>query len=671
VIVLVGCGSESDPPAPQDLSTLPVEERIEQLLAQMTLEEKVAQMHGVGIAPIAGLFHTAENERLSIPGFRMVDGPRGVRAGNATAFPVGMARGATWDVELERKVGAAIGLETAAKGGNVLLAPTINLLRHPAWGRAQETYGEDPWHMGSMGVAFIEGAQQHVIASAKHFAANSIEDTRFSVDITLDERTLREVYLPHFRRAVQDAKVGSVMSAYNSLNGAFCSENEPLLRTILKDEWGFDGFVESDWLLAVHSTAESANAGLDVEMPSPAYYGTKLVAAVEAGEVSLATIDEAVSRILRKKFEFALDAPPAVDPTLIESSEHLGLAREVARKSIVLLKNDAALPLDPANSIAVVGSLASVANMGDEGSSNVTPSSSATPLDGISAYTTAVHIDDDELDATDITAIGEADAAVVIVGLTALDEGELLPGSGGDRDSLALSTEHAALIEAVATANERTIVVVEGGSAVTMDPWLAQADAVLMAWYPGMEGGHAIAEILFGDVNPSGRLPLSFAASEDDLVPFDHVSDAVSYGYFHGYRHLQREGIAPLFPFGFGLSYTTFAYESIAVSDEAIAADGTLTVSVVVRNTGDRAGEEVVQLYVGYDGSTVERVERELKSFARVALEPGASASVELPLNAADVAYYDGGWVVEAMEYRVEVGPSSAELPLNAAFRVD
>lgn len=342
------------------------------------------------------------------------------------------------------------------------------------------------------------------------------------------------------------------------------------------------------------------------------------------------------------------------------------MAREVAQKSIVLLKNDAALPLDSNDSVAVIGTLAATANLGDVGSSNVTPSSSVTPLDGIVAFTTVVHVDHDELTASDEAAIAATDAAVVVVGLTALDEGEHLPGSGGDRNTLSLSPEHIALINAVSAVHERTIVVVEGGSAVTMDPWLANADAVLMAWYPGMEGGHAIAEVLFGKVNPSGRLPISFPVSDDDLVPFDHTSDAVTYGYFHGYRQLQNDGVAPLFPFGHGLSYTNFAYEQLGVSEDS--GDGQVTVSVVVRNEGDRFGEEVVQLYLGYEGSKVQRAVRDLKGFTRVALDPQQSETVEFVLSGRDLAYYDGGWQVEPIIYRVEVGRSSGDLPLSATF---
>ncbi len=366
-----------------------VEARVDELLAQMTLAEKVEQMHGGG--GIDGGWLTPDNERLGIPGFAMIDGPRGVSgiAGHATAFPVGMARGATWDPDLEERVGAAIGAEARAVGASVLLAPTINLLRHPSWGRAQETYGEDSLHIGKMGAAFIRGAQQHIAASAKHFALNSIEDTRFTVSVLADERTLREVYLPHFRMAVEEGHVASVMSAYNRVRGAYAAENAHLLSDILKGEWGFAGFVESDWILGTRSTVPSALAGLDVEMPTSQYYGAPLQAAVENGEVPAAVIDAAVRRVLRVKLCFRLDSdPPVPDPAAIETAETLALAREVARAAIVLLRNEGAvLPLDVTaiDSLAVVGPLADAENIGDTGSSAVMPSEIVTPLEGIVA----------------------------------------------------------------------------------------------------------------------------------------------------------------------------------------------------------------------------------------------------------------------------------------------
>ena len=594
----------------------------------------------------------------------MVDGPRGVRAGTATAFPVGMARGASWDIDLERRVGAAIAMETRAKGGNVLLAPTMNLLRHPGWGRAQETYSEDSHHMARMAGAFIEGAQEHIIATAKHYAANSIENTRFDVDVTIDERTLREIYLRHFRYVVTQTRVAAVMSAYNLVNGFYCAENEHLLRDILKEEWGFEGFVMSDWLLGTRSTVPSLIAGLDVEMPAPQHYGDNLLIAVENGEADETLVDEAVTRIVGAKLAYDVGSAPGYGEEVVESDEHLALAREAAQRSITLLKNDGALlPLPTSSTIALVGALSDVANMGDEGSSAVVPSSAVTPFDGLSARATVQHVATDAPSAADETTIATADVVVVVVGLTAEDEGENLVVSGGDRSSLALRGEHIALIQQVALLNPSTVVVLEGGSAITVEDWVDDIPALLMAYYPGAQGGHAIADVLFGDVNPSGKLPFSVPIDEADLVPFIVDATAVTYDYFHGYRHLDVEGTAARYRFGFGLSYTTFAYDNLDVSGDITAQEGVATVSVDVTNTGNVAGEEVVQVFVSYDGSSVPRPPSELKAFARVALSPGETQTVELLLSGDDLAYHDGtSWVVEDIAYTVSVASLSASL---------
>ena len=656
-----------------------VEKRIDELLAAMTLEEKVEQMHGYRFD---GTWQTKGVERLGVPGLGMLDGPRGVSfyAGKATSFPVAIARGATWDVDLEARVGEAIGDEARAKGASVLLAPVLNILRHPRWGRAQEGYGEDTFHLGRMGVGFVEGVQRHAIASVKHFAVNSIEDTRTALDVTVDERSLREIYLRHFQMAVEDGHAGSIMSAYNQVNGRFCSESSHLLGDVLKGDWGFRGFVESDWFVGVHSTVDAAEAGLDIEMPFSVYFGTPLADAVATETLDREVIDEAVRRIVRAQLCFRLDSePPVVDPSRLETQAHLDLALAAAQRSIVLLRNeDDALPLDrgQVSSIAVVGPLADLANLGDvRGSSNVTPSSAVSPLDGISAAAgpaEVTYFPGPALTGEDLAAIGAAGAAVVIAGLTDADEGEGFV-SAGDREGLNLSAEQESLIAAVGAANPRTIVVLEGGSAITM-PWIADVAAVLMAWYPGQRGGDAIADVLFGEVNPSGKLPVTFAAAEADLPPFDNQSLAVTYGYFHGYRWLDREATTSLFPFGFGLSYTTFRYSNLTVSPAAASAGARLRITADVTNTGQVAGEEVVQLYVSYVGSRVERAVKDLKAFARVRLEPGETRTVPLELRTTDLAFYDvdaGAWEVEPIEYVVRVGGSSGDLPLEGSFTID
>jgi len=680
---LAACASGAPDPAARIYRDpqAPLESRVDALLSSMTLEEKVEQMHGASLAPSAGLSDTPANARLGIPGFRMVDGMRGVgrATGNATTFPVGAARGATFDRDLERRVGEAIGAEARARGANVLLAPTMNLLRHPRWGRAQETYGEDSFHVGAMGAAFVEGAQAHVIASAKHFALNSIENTRFTVDVQADERTLREVYLPHFRRVVA-AGVGSVMSAYNRVNGAYCGENRHLLSDILKGDWAFDGFVESDWVFGTHDTVASALAGLDVEMPAAHYYGAPLVQAVRAGTVPLADVDAAVRRVLRAKIRSGIfDGKAPLDPAVVvESAAHAELAREAERKAVVLLKNDGPLlPLSrlATTRIAVVGALADTPNTGDTGSSATQSSHVVTPLAGIEQAAGPVGVLAVPTDApadADLAAIAACDAAVVVVGLTAADEGEDLVGAG-DRASLDLSAAHQQLVAAVASRNPNTVVVVEGSGAVIVEGFADAVRGLLLAWYPGQEGGLAIADILFGDANPSGRLPVTFPRSEGQLPPFVNDQPAVTYGFLHGYRYVDAGGLDPRFPFGFGLSYTSFAFSNLSLDRATAQKDGTVHVSVDVANTGSVAGDEVVQVYVSWPASAVMRPVRELKGFERVSLGVGETRTVGIDLQVQDLAYWDAGagaFVVEPTTYEVAVGGSSRDLPLRASFSV-
>jgi beta-glucosidase len=655
-----------------------VEQRIDGLLAEMTLDEKLVQMHGSGT--INGGWRTAGVARLGIPGLGMLDGPRGVGvyAGTATCFPVGMARGATWDPALEERVGEAIGVETRAKGASVILAPVVNMLRHPRWGRAQETYGEDTLLLGRMGAGFVSGAQRHVIANPKHYAVNSIENTRFGVNVSVDERTLREIYLPHFRMAVQQAHAASVMSAYNQVNGHYCAENAHLLHDVLKEDWGFQGFVESDWVLGTRSTVPSANAGLDIEMPTGFYFGQPLTDAVVGGQVAEATIDAAVRRIVRAQLCFRLDTePPQQDPSQVETQAHTDLALDVAREAIVLLKNaNAAVPLDRSQlqSIVVVGPLAAMANLGDHGSSNVAPSFAVAPLDGIVSHAggvTVTYLPSTTLSMSDQAAVAAADAAVVVAGLTSDDEGEGLI-THGDRDSLALSPDQDQLIAAVAALNPRSIVVLEGSGALLM-PWVDDVAAVLMAWYPGQRGGDALADVLFGDVTPSGKLPMSFPVAEQDLPPFDNTSLAVTYDYYHGYRYLDRNGTAPLFPFGFGLSYTTFQYSNLTIAPTTLSPYGHVRVTADVTNTGTVPGDEIAQLYIGYQTSQVDRAVSDLKGFVRVHLEPGETRTVSFDVRAADLAFWNtatGAWEVEPITYDVRVGSSSRDLPLVGTFAV-
>lgn len=672
------------------------EEERERLLADivssMTLDEKIRQMSGdTGLLDIPVMlvrynlkpFDSGENPGLGIPAISFTDGPRGVSVGHSTCFPVSMARGATWDPELEERVGSAMGVEARAQGANFSGAVCINIPRHPGWGRAQETFGEDPYHVGEMGVAMVNGLQRHVMACAKHFACNSIEEARFSVDVRVEERALREVYLPHFKRCVQ-AGVASVMSAYNKVNGQYCGHSRHLLRDILKGDWEFDGFVMSDFMLGVRNGGDAVNGGLDIEMPFRWRFGRGLKRALGRGEVPVKAIDEAVTRVLRQKARFALVGDGSgYNRGKVACREHCTLALEVARKSIVLLKNKGeALPLDRGDigRIAVIGELADRANLGDMQSSRVRPPYTVTPLEGIGdrAGDSVEVIYESGRDLIRAgKAAREADAAVVVVGLTHRDEGEAIPvvNMGGDRENLDLSAGHESLIKAVAAETGRCVVVLEAGSAVTMESWKDRVEAILMVWYPGMEGGSAVADILFGDVNPSGKLPITFPESTGQLPFFDRKAASIEYGYYHGYRLFDRDDLEPAFRFGFGLSYTEYRYGNLRLGAKEITGSGSVEALVDVTNAGQVAGEEVVQLYVGCRGSAVDRPIRELKGFARLPLEPGETRTHSFKLEARDLAYYDvasGEWKTEEAEYEVFVGPSSGwgDLRLRDTFRI-
>ncbi|MBW2461014.1 MAG: glycoside hydrolase family 3 C-terminal domain-containing protein [Deltaproteobacteria bacterium] len=670
-----------------------IEAQITSLLAELSQIEKVRLLHGTSLLPDGGVWPVAGNDRLGVPGLNMLDGPRGLSAFSGktgTAFPVAMLRGATWDPELERRVGAAIAREIRSAGADVLLAPTINILRHPRWGRAQETYSEDTHHMGALAVAFIEGVQSEgVLASVKHFAVNSIENTRHDVDVIIDERTLREVYLPHFRRAVVEARVASVMSAYNQVNGFYCDQSGHLLTEILKEEWGFAGFVESDWVLGTHGAAPSMLAGLDVEMPYSLEFD-RIRFDISAGEMAEADLDRSVRRVLRAQLCFGLDDRERVpdDPSARETPEHLALAREVATRGIVLLSNRPAdgagsgappvLPLDRSviSRVAVLGRAADVENIGDTGSSNVTATGVTTALEGLVAAAgglSITHVPGDRLDAAARAIVDAADAVIVVTGLLAADEGEASVGAG-DRTSLALPAEEAALIAALTAIHPAVIVVLEGGAAFTVRSFADDIEALLYAGYPGAEGGHALAAILFGDEAPTGRLPFSMPRDVADLPPFDNESTRVEYGYMHGYRHLADQGAPAEFPFGFGLSYTEFALSELALSASTVMSDGVVEATVRVENTGALSGRETVQLYVSAIDSSVRRAPEDLRAFAQVELESGASDTVMLRLAVRDIAYWDvdtDAFVVEPIEYEVRVGRSSADpAALTARFGV-
>lgn len=649
------------------------------------------------------VFPAAQVERLGVPGFAFSDGPRGVVIGPATAFPVSMARGATWDLDLEERIGEAVGLELRAVGATLYGGVCVNVLRHPAWGRAQETYGEDPFHVGELGAALTRGVQRHAMACVKHFAANSMENARFSVDVEVDEVALHEVFLPHFRRII-DEGVACVMSAYNAVNGEWCGQHPHLLTEVLREEWGFEGFVISDWIFGLRDAGPSVRAGLDVEMPYRMIRAFGLDDALAAGECTWDEIDAAVARVVATLLRFhQVLAQPRPSFDVLACDAHRALAREAAAKSMVLLRNEGPLlPLDPGalRRVAVLGRLAAVRNLGDGGSSDVWAPSAVTPLDGLRAAlpdAEVVHHDDDAQRAAD------ADVAIVVVGYTKADEGEFIGGSGtkhlqalmpdadepevvaaferlvaddvraaafepppnadseglgfskgGDRRSLRLSEADEALIAATVAANPRTVVAVVAGSAVLMDRWEHLVPSVVQAWYSGMEGGHALADLLLGRTEPSGRLPFTVPTDEAHLPPFDPDTTHATYDAWHGYWRLARDGNAPAHPFGFGLSYTELAIEGA----EAAIVDDAVTVTATAANHGERAGVEVVQVYAAWG----ERPER-LVGFARVELAPGERRTVQVSVPIASLAQRsaDGRWLPARGDLRLAVGRHAAD----------
>ncbi len=656
------------------LSDEDIEKKAQEILSLMTVEEKVWQMVGdmpamprYNYVPIpAGL-----DENLGIPAMNFSDGPRGVVVGNSTCFPVSMARGASWDLDLEERIGNAIGIEAKAQGANFFGGVCINLLRHPAWGRAQETFGEDTFHLGAFGVALVKGTQKHIMACAKHYACNSMENMRFQVDVNVDERTLREVYLWHFKKCVE-AGVASIMNAYNKVNGNYCGHNPHLLRDILKGDWDFKGFVITDFVLGIYDGKKAVNAGVDIEMPiAKCMRPRRLHRFLEKGAITIEQIDEAVLRILRLKLKYAHKGDPEVyNKEKVCCDEHIQLALEAARKSIVLLKNkEDILPIDRngIKKIAVIGKLANTSNIGDQGSSNVYPPYVRTPLEGI-RKSAGSNIEVQYNDGTNLEdakkLASQSDIVIIIAGYTHEDEGEWVPPKGGDRDSLRLHESDETLISNIASVNKKSIVILEGGSSIITEAWKDKVAAILMAWYPGMEGGTALGDILFGECNPCAKLPVVFPKSEKQLPFFDKHAESIEYGYYHGYKLMDKNGDEPAFPFGFGLSYTTFTYKNLRLDKNRITTNDKIKISIDITNKGNLVGEEIAQLYIGYKNPSVERPIKELKGFGKVALKPGESKTLTISLKAEDLAYYDinsKSWIIEKIDYIVYLGPSSKE----------
>ncbi len=669
-------------------------EKAQAIVDQLTLEQKVYLMAGnidlqtidpTAMAQIGAMLSSEENhynvvpyaaggiEEHNVPPMLFCDGPRGIVCGNwkSTCFPVSMARGATFNPALEEAIGHAIGREARAYGGNLFAGVCINMPYNPGWGRSQETYGEETYHIGQMGAALVRGVQaEDIMACVKHFAFNNMENARFKVSVTCDQRTEQEVLLPHFKDCI-DAGAASVMSSYNRYQGVHCGHNKYLLTQVLKNEWDFDGFVMSDFCWGVRDTVEAANGGQDMEMLWTKEFGLRLIQAVKDGFVPEERINDAALRIVRTILAFD-EGHKEYGEDVIGCADHIALALQAARESVTLVKNENVLPLDRSSvkKLAIIGKLAESTNLGDHGSSWVRPPYTITPIEGIrKAAPDCEIIYDDGSDPERAKSVAAAaDAVVYVVGFDHDDEGEFVSesqadnytgGMGGDRkETLGLHAEDITLLQTAGPANKNSAVVLIGGNMIMMTDWIDSVGSVLMAYYPGMEGGTALGEILFGDVNPSGKLPFVLPYAETDLPWVDWEAYDQYYEYYHGYTRLEKNGVQPLRPYGFGMSYTSFAY-----SDVSAVADGdALTGTVTVANTGSRAGDEVVQLYVGFENSAVDRPVKQLRGFQRVHLEPGESKTVSISVPMEKLKWYDPvhrSWQLEHVAHSVYMGCSA------------
>lgn len=800
---------------------LQIEGEVEALLKRMTLEEKITLIAGKDM-------DTNHIGRLGIPSLKMCDGPVGVRWEKSTSFPSSIGIAASWDTDLVSKIAGALAKEVRAKGRHMLLAPCININRVPMGGRNFESFGEDPYLTSRLAVSYVKGLQQqNVIATPKHYACNNQEWERDSIDVKVDERALREIYLPAFEAAVKEGGAWSIMAAYNKVNGFHCTENKHLLNDILKKEWGFKGFVVSDWG-ATHSTVNAANFGLDLEMPQGDYFNKDLLKVAKDGNVKESIIDDKVRRILRVMFLAGLFASKSnSDRGALDSPEHREIALQSAKEGIVLLKNESEiLPINinQIRSIAVIGPNAAVNRHGGGGSSTITPFYSISPLDALGNrvgkkvvinYSLGCKLDF-EVSPIDSSALFAKYNGAKVNGLYGeyfnnkdlrgepllkrIDEqinfdwgggsptkeinkdgfsvrwtGKLVPPSGGecelnimsddgvrfyldgkllidswrdqaseiknvtvtleagheydlrieyyenwgkaviklgwckpgellnnavnaakksdmvvifaglsnkfesegfDRNDLNLPASQNELIEKISEVNKNTIVVLNTGAPVLMDKWIDKVPAVIQAWYPGQEGGNAIADVLLGNFNPSGKSPITYPLSWEDCpayptYPGREGKTYYSEGIFVGYRYFDKKDIKALFPFGHGLSYTTFQYSNIEVTPCILLDSEVVNVSFDLKNTGEREGAEVAQLYLRDVESSVERPVKELKGFQRVNLKPGEIKKINFKLDKRAMSFYDirkKDWVAEPGEYEVFVGSSSQDIRLKGRF---
>ncbi|MFS0776677.1 glycoside hydrolase family 3 C-terminal domain-containing protein [Neobacillus sp. 3P2-tot-E-2] len=665
---------------------------IKEIIKEMTLEEKAGLCSGLDF------WNTKAIERLGIPSIMMTDGPHGLRkqVGDtdhlginksvpSTCFPSAAGLACSWDKEMVTKIGVAIGVECQVENVAIVLGPGANIKRSPLCGRNFEYFSEDPYLSSNLSANFIKGVQsQGVGTSLKHFAVNNQEYKRMSIDAVVDERTLREIYLASFEGAVKDAQPWTVMAAYNKVNGDYCSENKKLLTDILKDEWGFEGLVVSDWG-AVNERDLGLAAGLELEMPSSGCMGdNKIIDAVRSGKLSEDVLNQAVERILHVVFK-AVDNKK--ENAVYSKEDHHDLAREAARESMVLLKNEGnILPVKDVESIAVIGAFAKSPRYQGGGSSHINP----TKVDNIYeelvkvagnhtslTYSEGYNLESDEINESlideAVDAAKQARVAVIFAGLPERYESE-----GFDRKHLNIPENHRELIEAVADVQSNVIVVLNNGAPIEM-PWLEKVKAVLEGYLGGQALGGAIADLLFGLASPSGKLAETFPKKlvhNPSYLNFPGDGETVEYreGIFVGYRHYDTRDVEPLFPFGFGLSYTSFEYHNLQVSKKQIKDNETISVTVQVKNTGNMAGKEIVQLYVRDVESNIPRPLKELKGFEKVSLRPGEVKIVSFQLDKRAFAYYNvklKDWHVETGTFEILIGKSSREILLKETINVE
>lgn len=650
------------------------------LIESLTLEEKAALCTG------ATPWQTLAVERLGLPSMTVSDGPHGLRRSAdlttmishslpATCFPVAAALAATWDEALLHELGVALAEECIAQGVDILLGPGINIKRSPLCGRNFEYFSEDPLLAGKLSASLIRGIQSKGVGtSLKHYAVNNQESRRFTVSAQIDQRTLHEIYLTGFEIAVKEGQPWTLMCAYNRVNGTFCSEHHYLLTEVLRDQWGFEGFVMSDWG-AVRNRVPALAAGLDLQMPGPVPHATQAVIdAVKNGELDEAVLNLSVERLLRI-IERA-QATPKGDGTFDVNAHH-ALARKIASESIVLLKNAGdLLPLKGDETIAVIGSAANKPVFQGGGSSHVNATRVDVPLEALRTRAEIRYAMGDGQSVTvnqaqiseAVEAATSADVALLYIALPASIESE-----GYDRRDLYLTEHQIELIQAVGAAQPKTVVILNNGSALDMRAWIDAVPAVLETWLPGQAGAEAVLDVIYGAVNPSGKLAETFPLRLSDTPSYTNFpgeNGVVNYGegIFVGYRGYDVREQPVLFPFGYGLSYTQFAYSNLRISKTAFTVDESLDVSVDIRNVGERAGKEIVQLYVHDPVSRLQRPPKELKGFAKVALEAGESKTVTLKLDSRAFSYYDpayGRWLAEAGDFEILVGSSAHDIHLR------